>query len=128
MFWRGRRKKTRQELARTGEDHAARYLRSKGYRVRERNFRTRTGEVDIIADHGEVLVFVEVKSRTSAEFGEPRESVTPRKQQRILRAARGYLASREPRERMTRFDVVEVFITAQGRVEKVELIEGAFGA
>jgi putative endonuclease len=123
-----RRPKTRPELARIGEEHAARFLRSKGYRVRERNFRTGSGEVDIIADHGDTLVFVEVKARSSDEFGEPREAVTSWKQQRIIRAARGYLANRERRERLTRFDVVEVFITPQGRVQKVDVIEGAFRA
>jgi putative endonuclease len=123
-----RRPKTKQELARIGEDHAARFLRSKGYRLRERNFRTRGGEVDIVAEHDDTLVFAEVKARSSDEFGEPREAVTTWKQQRIVRAARSYLANREGRERLTRFDVVEVFVTPDGRVRKIDVIEGAFGA
>jgi putative endonuclease len=129
MLWRGRSKpKTKRELAIIGEEHAARYLTSRGYRVLERNYRTSRGEVDIIAEHGDTLVFVEVKARSSDEFGEPREAVTTWKQRRIARAAAAYLSAKERRERATRFDVVEVSITPQGRVEKIDVIEGAFGA
>jgi putative endonuclease len=128
LRWLRRRPKTRQELALIGEEHAARFLRSKGYRVRERNFRARGGEVDIVAEHGDALVFVEVKARSSTDFADPRESVTPGKQKRIARAAAVYIARRERRERVTRFDVVEVLVTPEGRVERVNVIEGAFGA
>jgi len=124
MLWRGRRKpKTTQELGRIAEDHAARCLRSKGYRIVERNYRTPRGEIDIIADHRDSLVFVEVKSRTSTEDFDPRDSVTPGKQHHIMLAAAAYLRKRD---RVTRFDVVEVLITPEGRVEKIEVIEGAF--
>jgi putative endonuclease len=119
--------KTRQELARIGEEHAARYLASRGYRIKERNFRAPGGaEVDIIAEQRDVLAFVEVKARTSTDFAQPHESVTPWKQRQIARAAASYLGSRERRERVMRFDVVEVFVTPGGRVERVSLIEGAF--
>jgi putative endonuclease len=127
MLRRGRAKKTKQELARIGEDHAARYLRSRGYRVLERNFRARSGEVDIIAEHKRALVFVEVKARSSDEFGQPRDAVTIWKQRRIVNAARSYAARLGGGERSIRFDIVEVFITPEGRVKKVELIAGAFG-
>ncbi|HUU55203.1 MAG TPA: YraN family protein [Armatimonadota bacterium] len=124
MLWRGRRKpKTRQELGRIAEDHAGRYLRSKGYRILERNYRIPRGEIDIIAEHRDSLVFVEVKSRTSTEDFDPRDSVTPGKQHRIMLAAAAYLRNRD---RVTRFDVVEVAITPEGRVEKIDVIEGAF--
>ena len=127
MLWRGRRKpKTRQELGRIAEDHAARYLRSKGYRILQRNYRTPRGEIDIIAEHRDALVFVEVKSRTSTEDFEPRDSVTPGKQHRIAMAAATYVGSVERRERVTRFDVVEVAITLDGRVAGIRVIEGAF--
>lgn len=129
MLWRGRqRKKTRKELGEIAEDHAARYLRSKGYRVLERNYLAHGGEVDIVAEQGDALVFVEVKSRSSAEHASPRESVTPGKQRRIVKAASTYLASVQGRERLTRFDVVEVLITPQGRVENIVVIDGAFTA
>jgi len=124
MLWRGRRKpKTTQELGRIAEDHAARYLRSKGYRIRERNYTTPRGEIDIIAEHRNSLVFVEVKSRTSTEDFDPRDSVTPGKQHRIMLAAAAYLRNRD---RVTRFDVVEVSITPDGKVEGIDVIEGAF--
>ena len=124
MLWMGQRKpKTRQELGRIAEDHAGRYLRSKGYRIVERNYRTPRGEIDIIAEHRKTLVFVEVKSRTSTEDFDPRDSVTPGKQHHIMLAAAAYLRNRD---RVTRFDVVEVAITPEGRVEKIDVIEGAF--
>jgi len=114
-------------LARTGEDHAARYLASRGYRIRERNYRAPGGaEVDIVAEHRGTLVFVEVKSRSSTDFAQPHESVTPAKQRQIARAASAYLAAREGRERLTRFDVVEVLLTPQGRVRRITLTAGAF--
>lgn len=119
-------KKTKQELARIGEDHAARYLRSRGYRILERNFRARSAEVDIIAQHKDALVFIEVKARSSNEFGEPREAVTGWKQHRIVNAARAYSAQRAVKEQTIRFDVVEVFLTPEGRVRKVEVIPDAF--
>jgi len=124
MLWRGRRKpKTTKELGRIAEDHATRYLRSRGYRILQRNYTTPRGEIDIIAEHRDALVFVEVKSRTSTEDFDPRDSVTPGKQHRITLAAAAYLRNRD---RVTRFDVVEVAITPEGRVEKIDLIEGAF--
>jgi putative endonuclease len=129
MLRRGQGKaKTRQELARIGEEHAARYLRSRGYRIRERNFRAAGAEVDIVAEQRGTLVFVEVKARSSTQFAQPHESVTAGKQRRIAQAAAAYLAARERRERVTRFDVVEVFVTAEGRVKQVKLTQGAFQA
>jgi putative endonuclease len=129
MLGRSKKKaKTKQDLARIGEEHATRYLRSRGYRIRERNFRGRSGEVDIIAEHKGAVVFVEVKARSSDEFGQPRESVTGWKQRRIVKVAAEFMASRERAERVMRFDVVEVFVTPRGRVQRVEVIEGAFGA
>ena len=129
MLGRGRKRaKTRRELARIGEEQAARYLASRGYRIRERNFRIGRGpEIDIIAEKGGVLSFVEVKAGTSREFAAPREKVTRWKQRQIARAAGVYMGTRERRERVTRFDVVEVMLTPEGRVENVVLIEGAFG-
>jgi len=121
--------KTDKELGQIGEEHAARYLASRGYRIKERNFRMPGGaEIDIIAEHGGVLVFVEVKARSSIEFAKPHQSVTPWKQRQITRAAASYLRSRERRERVTRFDVVEAFLTPQGRVKRISLTQGAFRA
>ena len=129
MLWRGSRQpKTRQELGRIAEEHAARYLRAKGYRVIGRNYRAPTGEIDLIAEHEGAVVFIEVKSRSTEEVAQARDSVTLGKQRRIARTAAAWLSARGGRERVTRFDVVEVAITPEGRVEKIEVIEGAFRA
>jgi putative endonuclease len=120
---------TRKELGRIGEEHAARYLASRGYRIKERNFRAPGGaEIDIVAEHKEVLVFVEVKARSSVEFAQPQQNVTGWKQRQITRAAAAYISSHERRERVTRFDVVEVRLTPEGRVTGIDLIAGAFAA
>ena len=128
MLGRKRQAKTDKELGRIGEEHAARYLASRGYVIKDRNFRARGGaEIDIVAEQKGVLAFVEVKARSSGDVFRPSQSVTPWKQHQIARAAASYLASRERRERVTRFDVVEVLLTPEGRVQKITLIQGAFG-
>ena len=89
------------------EDRAARFLAEQGLRIVARNYRTRMGEIDLIAQDGATLVFVEVRMRSSARFGGALGSITPRKRSRIAAAARHYLMrlGREPR---CRFDVVTV--------------------
>jgi putative endonuclease len=132
MLWRKRQPKTDKELGRIGEDHAARYLASRGYAIKERNYRAPGRvEIDIVAERKGVLAFIEVKARRSAGADDafrPSTNVTPWKQRQIVRAAGLYVSTRERRERVTRFDVVEVHMTPEGRVSKVELIEGAFQA
>ena len=128
MFGRAR-PKTRRELGQIAEDHAARYLASRGYHIRDRNFRLGSGpEVDIVAERKEVLVFVEVKSRSAVDEFSPRNQVTPWKQRQIIRAASMYLQVKEGRERIMRYDIVEVYLTPEGRVRKIEVLEGAFKA
>ena len=107
------------------EDLAARRLEAAGYVVRERNYRGRAGEIDIVATHGGVLCFVEVKGRRGTGFGPPAEAVTQAKQRRIARAAQEYLRRRRlgPSTRC-RFDVVAV-LDAGGRPE-VTIFRDAF--
>jgi putative endonuclease len=95
-------------LGRQGEETAARYLQTKGYCILERNVRTPHGEIDLIARKGEVLVFVEVKMRTSEQFGYPEEAVTPRKQAHLLAAAEAYLAQHPESDETWQFDVVAI--------------------
>ena len=114
-------------LGRRGEEAAERHLESRGYRVLERRYRTRAGEIDVIALDGPTLVFVEVKTRSSLTFGRPSEAVGPRKRFRIAAAASLYLASRGGTERPCRFDVVEVVEEAGGRFH-LRLIKDAFDA
>ena len=89
------------------EDQAARLLQRHGYRIVERNYRCRLGEIDLIASDGEGLVFVEVRMRNGAAFGSALESVTPHKKKRLIAAARHYLRElgREP---YCRFDVIAI--------------------
>ena len=109
-----------------GEEQTARYLRRKGYRIVERNFRCRQGEIDLIARKGKYLVFVEVKLRKDERFGAAREFVTPAKQARILAAARLYLAEHEE-ELQPRFDVIEIYAPngEKGPI-RIEHLEDAF--
>ena len=110
-------------LGQRGEDAAARFLEGKGYRVVERNFSTRYGEVDIICRKGGTLVFVEVKTRGERRLGEPLESVGSAKRARIMAAAKEYL-QKSSYSGSARFDVIG--IVAAGGAMKVEHIEDAF--
>ena len=99
------RLKARLRPGEPGEDHACAFLRGKGFRVLERNFRCRSGEVDVIAKDGDTVVFVEVKERHGDAHGEGHESVTFGKRRRLVRAARLYAASKGLSESPLRFDV-----------------------
>jgi putative endonuclease len=114
-------------LGRRGEDAAERHLASLGYRILERRYRTRAGEIDFIAEEGATLVFVEVKTRSSLRFGRPSEAVGSRKRARIAAAASVYLAVRGGPERSCRFDVVEVLESMRGTF-RVRHIRDAFEA
>ncbi|NTU96969.1 MAG: YraN family protein [Chlorobiaceae bacterium] len=91
-----------------GEKAAAEYLRKKGYRILERNYRYRRNEIDIIARDRGTICFIEVKTRSTAEKGDPLEAVTPQKQQEIIKAAKAYLAFSGNMQSDCRFDVIAV--------------------
>ncbi len=110
-----------------GEEAAARHLESLGFRILERRFRTKAGEIDLVAEEGGALVFVEVKSRSSLGFGRPSEAVDGRKQARLRRAAEAYLQRCSALERPCRFDVVEVLRLPGGEL-CCHLIRDAFDA
>lgn len=107
------------------ERAAARALESAGYRILDRNFQARGGEIDIVAEDGAALCFVEVKGRRSVAFGGPAESVTAEKQRRLIRAARAWLARSRGPDRTCRFDVVCVS-EVSGREPEIEIIRDAF--
>jgi putative endonuclease len=107
-----------------GEELAAVYLAEAGYRILERNYRCLFGEIDIVAQDGETLVFVEVKSRTSDAYGDPQLAVGRRKQQKLSLISVHYLAERRLRHRPARFDVVAVKLLPAGH--RIELIRNAF--
>lgn len=118
------RKLNRKQAGDKGEEIALRHLLRKGYRLVERNHRTRNGELDLILYDNSTLVFVEVKLRRGEGFGGPLESVTPAKQATIRALAEHYIASREPSFEEVRFDVVGVLAT--GETVEVEHVEDAF--
>ena len=98
----------RQTFGITGEDLAAAELARRGYAILERRYRTRHGEIDIIARDGATLVFVEVKARASREFGGAAAAVKPMKQRRVVQMAVDYLALRRLAGSPCRFDVVAI--------------------
>ena len=112
-------------FGRSSEILAADHLRSLGYRVIGSGFRTRHGEVDLIAWDGDVLVFIEVKARRSSE--PPEDAVNFRKRQRILRAAGVYIARHRLEETPYRFDIVAV-TNRSGRASEFRVLRNAFQA
>ena len=114
------------EKGRRGEDLAVAFLLSKGYLILERNWRRKTGEIDIIAELSGTLVFCEVKSRTGLSCGTGAEAVDGRKQRRILRTALLYMQHFRKSGCLCRFDVIEVFLAASDR-QSVHHIPNAFG-
>lgn len=112
-------------VGRYGEDVAARHLEAAGLAVVERNWRCPEGEIDIVAWHGPVLVFCEVKTRSGVAFGVPAEAVTPVKAARIRRLACRYLVERRPPYAELRFDVVSVLRQPRGAAA-VEHLQAAF--
>jgi len=116
----------RQSLGELGENLACDELRRRGYAILERRYRTRFGEIDIVARHGDVLVFVEVKARVGMAFGTGAEAVTAFKQRRVAQMAADFLARRRLHDRPCRFDVVSIAV-GEG-APRVEVIAGAWGS
>lgn len=112
-------------LGRAGEDKAANWYRLRGWKVLERNYRTRLGEIDLIVCRGDVLAFVEVKARGANALGRPCEAVDKRKQQKLTAAAQQFLAQYSGAEQQLRFDVMEIWPDKWG-VWRCECIENAF--
>ena len=105
--------KYRQTIGKLGEKKAQNYLKRRGYQILETNYRTKAGEIDIIAKEKDCIVFVEVKTRTSEEYGAPAEAVSFYKQQHMIKSAQYYLV-RHGGECECRFDVIEVRIPSEG--------------
>ncbi len=112
------------EKGKKGEDIAAVYLRKKGYRIVERNYRCRYGEIDIIAMDAGDIVFVEVKSRKSESFGSPEEAVSIVKQKKISNVALNYLQEKGITDHNARFDIVAVRLIPEGN--RTNIIRDAF--
>jgi putative endonuclease len=110
----------RQQLGADGEARVALHYESRGYRVLDRNWRCRDGELDLVLRHGRTLVVCEVKTRSSAAFGTPAEAVTVKKQAKLRLLARHYLETASFRPGTIRFDVAAVL------AGEIEIIENAF--
>ncbi len=115
----------RRVLGTLGEQAACQALSDAGYRILHRNYRVRSGEIDIVCQRDGVLVFCEVKTRTSATFGLPEEAVNWSKQRRLRRLAAEYLQRERIRARAVRFDVISVSIS-DGVVGELRHISDAF--
>lgn len=100
-------------LGRRGEDEAVKYLERIGYTILERNFLCRQGEIDIIALDKDYIVFLEIKARTSTEYGLPSESVTERKIKHMIKAIQYYLYKRHLEKANIRIDAIEVYVNGE---------------
>lgn len=118
--------KYKQKLGQQGEKIAVRHLWKNGYRIIETNYKDEHGEIDIIAEEGEVLAFIEVKTRTSTDFGQPEQAVDDEKQSHISRAAQNYCALKKVKNRQCRFDVVSILVDPETTKQTIQLIKNAF--
>ena len=115
----------RQELGKTGEDLAVRELVSRGYAIRDRRYRTRRGEIDIVCEDRGTIVFVEVRAKAEVAFGSAAGSVTSAKQRRVMACAVEYLARHRLMRRPCRFDVVAID-QARGPSPEITVYTNAF--
>lgn len=111
---------SKQEEGREGEKKAEKTLKKAGYKIIEKNFRTRFGEIDIIAEEKDCLVFVEVKKRNTASFGDPFHAINRRKRQHMIKSALFYMKNHDSFNRKVRFDVVGI----EG--DNIRIIKNAF--
>jgi putative endonuclease len=120
-----KKKVARQSLGTTGERLAASQLLMSGYSILERNFRCHYGEIDLVAEQNEDLVFVEVKTRRGEAYGRPEEAVNERKQRKIMQVASYYLDIHGCAERSWRIDVVAVQMSVRGKLEEIRIYQHA---
>jgi len=114
----------KKEVGKKGEEIALQFLKKRGYRLIEKNYVCKMGEVDIIAKEKDTLVFVEVKTRRSTLFGPPQLAVNPAKQMQLSKVALNFLKEKKLGDVKSRFDVVAVLLKPKG--EEIELIRNAF--
>lgn len=114
------------ELGKWGEAKARSFLSAKGYQILATHYQIKSGEIDIVAQDADVIVFVEVKTRRSSAFGTPAEAVNYRKQRKIIATALCYLQFSALQDRAVRFDVIEVYLSFQQK-SQIHHIINAFG-
>lgn len=115
----------RKILGDKGEKQAARYLKKKGYKVIATNYRCKYGEIDLIARHADIIIFIEVKTRTSTDFGDPAAAVDYRKQQQISKVAHHYLITHHNDDVDARFDVISI-LSPRAQKTEIDHISNAF--
>lgn len=108
------------EIGKKGEMLSKEYLVSKSYNIMNLNFRNHIGEIDIIAMDKDVLVFIEVKTRTSIKYGYPYEAVNYRKQQKIIYTSFAYINQRNIKDTQLRYDIIEVYLTPSIKINHIE--------
>lgn len=122
-----RRKDTRRQTGRLGEQAAAEKAEACGFRILHRNWRCRTGELDVVAMDGETLVFIEVRTRTgTAVFGTPQESVDGRKQRQVRNTAQVYIHNLGKYEYPIRFDLISIVMDREGSIRSIDHLPNAF--
>jgi putative endonuclease len=110
-----------------GEKLAKDFLRKRGYRILEANYRCPEGEIDLVAKHKDYLVFIEVRTKRSREFGSPEESITSTKKEKLRAVASHYHQTHKDLPQLWRIDVVAVELDRKGKPSRIELIENAVG-
>ncbi len=110
-----------------GEKLAKDFLKKRGYHVLEANYRCPEGEIDIVARHKDYLVFIEVRTKKSLEFGSPEESITLTKKERLRATAYHYRQTHDDLPLLWRIDFVTVELDRKGKLSRIELIENAVG-
>ncbi len=117
----------RRDVGILGEKLARDFLKKWGYRILETNYRCPEGEIDIVARHKDYLVFVEVRTKKSLEFGSPEESITPTKRKRLIAIASHYQQIHNNLPPLWRIDVVAIELDQREKPSRIELIENAVG-
>jgi len=115
----------RQEVGKLGEKEAQKFLKKRGYRIRATGFRCHHGEIDIIAQQKDCLVFVEVRTKRSLDFGTPEESITQAKKKKLITLALTYTSTHQNLPPLWRIDVVAIELDDKGQPKRIELIENA---
>lgn len=117
---------SRIKVGKIGEALAIEHFKARGYEIRDQNYRTRSGEIDLIVQRGKRIAFVEVKTRRSSKFGLPQAAVTPTKQKQISKIALNYLQRHNLLDVPCQFDVVAVVLSWKFKLIKLHHIENAF--
>ena len=117
----------RKDVGILGEKLARDFLRKRGYQIWETNYRCPEGEIDIVARHKDSLIFIEVRTKKSLEFGTHEESITPAKMERLRAVAAHYRQTHNNLPSSWRIDVVAIELDRNGKISRIELIENAVG-